>query len=133
MEKKYKISHVIFFSIFLLLTSSLVNSLGKIEASRIYCEENMEHLTNLSNGNYYMVFHDDPFPNACCAEIGTRSYQRDQGTLTFFLFGSKGHYTTTNCDWIKGAQWGEKDYPDFTKPSFFESIGHTIDYYKSLT
>ena len=136
MNKKYNITNTIPFIIitiiFLIISSNALAYLGKEESGRVWCENNMGHLTNLSYGRYWMIFRDDGFPNSCCSEGGYRHYERDQGTMNYFLFGKNARYMDSNCNWVDGSEWGESNYGVYEEPNKFGKILLGFKYIKEM-
>ena len=100
------------------LTINILGSVGNDKAEIDWCKENMGHLSNQYNARFWMGISGE----SCCTEGSYHSYERDEGTMTRFLFGKTARYRESNCEWIDGGNWGEPSYGTYEEPSKFKKV-----------
>ncbi len=126
MEKENSFGKIIGFIIitvvFIVFSSNVLSYLGKEESGSDWCESNMKYITNVSSGKYWMIFREDGFPNSCCTEAGYNYYDRDEGTINYFLFGKHARYMDNDCKFTDGSKWGEENYGVYEEPNKFNKI-----------
>ena len=66
------------------------------EVDEKFCADNMNFLNNLTNAKYSARVNDGGI--YCCTIADRESYERDIGTLTYFLFGKHKYYHKEVCE-----------------------------------
>ncbi len=104
---------LVLLSIMMLLPLSYV---GEMKIEHNFCSSNFNYMTNTTNGGMYWMnrWDNNNKPFTCCVKGSYETYKRDQGTMTYFLFGKTGGYYDNVCAFIDDIEYKE--------PTFFKKV-----------